>query len=113
MWCLARILPLMMGELVPEHNLQWENYLLMLTITDYIFAPVTSADISAYIKTLIKDHHDSFRDLYPLTPVIPKMHYIIHLPEWMTRYAYYVHISLVISDVLQIWPTFSLLVYAL
>ena len=87
MWTLARLLPLMIGELVPSDDPYWDNFLLLLTIADYVFAPVTSVEIAEYVKTLIKDHHQTFRELYPDQPIIPKMHYNIHLPEWMKRYA--------------------------
>ena len=86
MWCLARLLPLVIGGLIPEQNLYWDNFILMLKITDYIFAPVTSADIAMYVKDLILEHHQTFRELYPNASIIPKMHYMLHLPEWMIRY---------------------------
>ena len=86
MWCLAWLLPLMIGELVPQNDPYWQNFVLLLTITDYIFAPVTSDDITSYIKVLLKEHHERFCELYPNAPAIPKMHYMLHLPEWMERY---------------------------
>ena len=86
MWCLARLLPLMIGELVPQNDPYWQNFVLLLTITDYIFAPVTSDDIASYVKVLLKEHHKCFCEFYPSAPVIPKMHYMLHLPEWMKRY---------------------------
>ena len=49
MWCLARLLPLMTGDSVPEHDAHWENFNLMLSITDYAFAPVTSEEIIPYL----------------------------------------------------------------
>lgn len=85
MWCLSRLLPLMIGEMVSEQDPKWENFLLMLTITDYAFAPVTSEEIIPYLKSLIRDHHEAFKELYPNCPIIPKMHYLIHLPEWLLR----------------------------
>ena len=33
MWCLARLLPLMIGEYVPVSEPHWENYTLMFQIT--------------------------------------------------------------------------------
>ena len=85
MWCLARLLPLMIGDIVPEHSEHWECFLSMLTIVDYAFAPVTSAEIVPYLKTLIKEHHECFCAIYPLCTVIPKLHYVIHLPDFMLR----------------------------
>lgn len=85
MWCLGRLLPLMLGEDVPLGDQHWECFLLMLTIVDYVFAPVISNDDIPYLKDLIQEHHEMFREVYPLCPVIPKMHYMIHLPEWTEK----------------------------
>lgn len=88
MWCLARKLPLMVGTHIPEKKPHWDNFLLMLTITDYVFGPVISHEIIPYIKALIQEHHEAFCILYPNASIIPKMHYIIHLPEWISKYVY-------------------------
>lgn len=88
MWCLARILPLLIGEFIPTDELHWDKYLLMLTIVDYVFAPVTSNEVIPYLKTIIQEHHENFCHLYPDASVTPKFHYIIHLPEWLLRYMY-------------------------
>ena len=87
MWCFARLLPLMIGEKVPVNHPHWENFLLFLKITDYVFSPVTSADIVDYLSLLIHNHHTAFRELYPESSFIPKLHYVIHIPEWMRRYS--------------------------
>ena len=85
MWCLARLLPLLIGELVSPNEIHWESFLLLLTIIDYAFAPITSEDTDMYLKGVINDHHVLFWEVYSSCPVIPKMHYIIHLPEWIIR----------------------------
>lgn len=46
----------------------------MLTITDYVFGPVVSDDIAAYVKILIEEYHERFKQLYPTGTIIPKMH---------------------------------------
>ena len=50
MWCLARMLPLIIGDSVPEEDPHWENSLLLLTILEYILAPVVSQDDIAYLR---------------------------------------------------------------
>jgi hypothetical protein len=80
------MLPLLIGTNVTEHEPHWDNFLLMLCITDYIFGPVVSEGIIPYLKSLIQEHHEAFCDLYPHAPIIPKHHYIVHLPEWLLRY---------------------------
>ena len=48
-------------------------------------APKTTRALAAYLRELILEHHTAFKDLYPERPITPKMHYIIHIPQWMTR----------------------------
>lgn len=85
MWCLARLLPLMIGEFVPEDDDRWKLYTTFLTIVDYVLAPTTNEDIIDYLSRLINYHHSRFRELYPRCPIIPKQHYMIHFPDWMRK----------------------------
>ncbi len=85
MWCLATLLPFMIGEFVNSHDDHWDCFSLMLTICSYAFAPITTANAAMFLKERINEHHQLFKDIYPDCPVIPKMHYIIHLPEWMVE----------------------------
>ena len=68
MWCLALLLPIIIGHRVPEDDNHWENFVLLLSITDMVFAPVLSTDC-----------------VDPTCSVIPKMHYMIHYPECIER----------------------------
>ena len=49
MWCLGRFLPLHIGSLVPEGDRFWDNYLMLLTIMDYVFAPLTTPAKADYV----------------------------------------------------------------
>ena len=86
MWLLGRILPLVIGDLVPEDDENWENLLVMLKITDLLLAPTTTTDLLGYLAGLIESHHHKFRELYPNESVIPKMHFMVHMPGLMSRY---------------------------
>ena len=44
-----------------------------------------SADDVAYLRVLIEDHHKLFAKIYPEASIIPKMHYLIHVPDDMLR----------------------------
>ena len=85
MWCLARLLPLMIDEHIPQDDDRWELYKTFLTILDYVFAPNTNKDIIKYFRELIKDHHVKFRELYPDCLITPKQHYMVHIPDWMEK----------------------------
>ena len=85
MMCLTRLFPLLIGKEIPETCQEWQNYLLLLKILDIVFAPVLTLDVIAYLRTLISDHHQSFKCLYPLCQITPKIHYRIHYPHWISK----------------------------
>jgi hypothetical protein len=51
MWCLAGLLPLMIGTLIPEENEHWKNFLTIMM--DYIFSPTTSASIACCLYSSV------------------------------------------------------------
>ena len=46
-WALGCLLPLIVGQYVPDGNKKWENYLMILEITDYLLAPQVTLDEAA------------------------------------------------------------------
>lgn len=81
MWLLARILPIIIGRYVPDDDEMWENFCLLMNIVDIVFSPKLSTDDAGYLKHLINDHHTNFVKLYPTASVIPKMHFMVHIPR--------------------------------
>ena len=75
----------MLGKYVPEEDPLWGNYLLVLEITDILFAPEISVDDIGYLKMLIEEHYSTFVTLYPESSVIPKLPYIIHTPRLIQK----------------------------
>ena len=89
MWLLGRLLPILVGQYVPEDDEHWSNYLLLLDIVDIMFARRITEDTPGYLHQLIEEHHSNFTRLYPEYSVIPKMHFMIHVPRIMLRYMYF------------------------
>ena len=79
MWTSARMLPLMIGHLIPNDEPHWNHYLQLLDIVDIIFSPAIRPGIPSYLEVLIEENLEEFTELYS-SPVIPKMHYLIHIP---------------------------------
>ena len=75
----------MIADRIPEDNLRWKNFLILLEIIDYTFAPVLSHDHVAYLHMIIQEHHCGFTELYPLCSITPKLHFMIHYPQWIER----------------------------
>uniref|UniRef100_A0A1X7V4A6 Uncharacterized protein n=1 Tax=Amphimedon queenslandica TaxID=400682 RepID=A0A1X7V4A6_AMPQE len=86
MWCLARLLPIMIGNHIPKDNPYWLHFLALLEIVDYLFAPIISTECLDHMRILIRDHHSAFKELYPECNLIPKMHYMVHYPDWIQRF---------------------------
>ena len=85
MWLLGRILPAMVGHLLPIDDQHWTNFLLLLQIVDYLLAPSVTVDECAYLQILIQEHHQQFVKLYPGHNITPKMHYMVHMPRIMIK----------------------------
>ena len=84
-WCLARYLPLIIGDLVPESDSNWDHYLYLMEIADFFLAPITTMASIEYLKVLIEDYLVEFKRLYPHCHITPKCHYLIHVPTWMSK----------------------------
>lgn len=84
MWCLARFLPLMIGDMIPADDDRWENFITMLDILDYVLSPTTTAKKIAFVAVLVEDFLAEFSKIYD-RPLIPKMHYLVHVPSWMAK----------------------------
>ena len=86
MWLLGRILPAMVGHFVPEDDEYRQNFLLLMQITDYLLSPWITQDDAAFLQCQIAEHHQQFVQLYPSRSIIPKMHYIVHMPRLMISF---------------------------
>lgn len=85
MWLLGRLLPAMIGHLVPEDDTCWKNLILLLQIMDYLLAPKLTRDEAAYLQVLIEQHHNTYSRLYPEESITPKFHYMVHMPRIITE----------------------------
>jgi len=58
-----------------------------MDIVDILFCPKATHDHAAYVASLTNDHHTTFCELYPGHSIIPKLHFMVHMPKLMIRYA--------------------------
>ena len=113
MWNLAVYLPIFIGDEIPDDDDEWECYLLLLDILKICVSCVLSVDIIDYLKVLIELYLNTFRDCYPHMNIIPKQHYLIHLPTQMLKYVMYVHMYYFVHTytyvyVTGLWKTYYL-----
>ena len=86
MWLLARTFPLIIGDLIPEENANWDCLLKLFEICKICTAPALSEDTAAYLELLIEEHHGQFKKLYITASIIPKMHFLVHYPRQILRF---------------------------
>lgn len=78
-WCLLRLLPKMIGDLIPMDSKHWELLLLLLHCMEFIFSPSLTVAATLYLSKVIEEHHSLFLELYPLH-LRPKHHFMLHYP---------------------------------
>ena len=91
MWLLARIFPLLVGDLVPRDSPHWHCFLKLLKICEICTSFKLTADTAAYLEILIEEHHQDFMKLYPTKSIIPKMHYMVYSPRQILNFGSLVH----------------------
>jgi len=74
MWTLGRMLPVMIGHLIPQEDEHWVHYVQLPEIVDLIFIPTVNPESPGYLEVLIEENLEQFVVLYR-EPVLPSMHF--------------------------------------
>jgi len=73
---------MMIASKVSSEDDNWRYYCMLISITQYLFAPkFKKINDLAILQMLIQSHHDKFISIYPHNSVIPKLHYLLHMPR--------------------------------
>lgn len=86
MWTLGRLLPVMIGHIIPEDNAHWLHFLEVLDILDLIFSPFVRPETPGYLEVLLEQNLQAFHNLYPDNSILPKMHFLVHMPTFLARF---------------------------
>ena len=74
-WCLLRLLPVMIGELVPINDLKWEVVLKLFDVVDYVTQHCyTMSDIDIMHEVVI-EFNDLYSSVFTDVNIKPKQHY--------------------------------------
>lgn len=84
MACLIRLLPLIVGDLVPPGDEAWEVLLDFLQCLQLICARVLSPGQIAYLEDLLSSFGHKRRQVFNREDT-PKHHYLYHYPKQMSR----------------------------
>lgn len=79
MLVLLKILPFLMDKIGENHYTQMLRN--MLEIIKILFSPIIAVSTLSRLKLLIEQHLKHFKQLFPDENIIPKQHYLLHLPS--------------------------------
>ena len=85
-WCLIRMFPFLIGDLIPEGDKYFSLILILLEIMDIIFAPSVSMEQTISLEDLINRMFSKFYSLFPTTRPINKFHHMAHYPAAIRTY---------------------------
>ncbi len=77
-YCLFRLLPFMIGDLVPPGNEHWAFFLELRKCADYLFAQKWTNGTAAQFGYLWELHLRHFKRLFPDSNLLPKHHFLLH-----------------------------------
>ena len=90
-WCLFRLLPLILYDLISGDNDAWRLYGLLSEIFEIVFAPRFEKHILSHLNLLISKFYSSFVAEAP-SYVKPKFHFLLHYPRLMSFYGPLCHL---------------------
>ena len=82
LWCLATILPLILGDLVDVEDEKWEHFLTILEINRIVFSSEINKSQLPYLSSLISAYFEGHIKFYG--DLKPKDHFLSHYPDaWL------------------------------
>ena len=86
MWLLAQVLPLILSSLVDTDTEHWACFASLLEIMAISFSNTICQETILYLKTAVKEHLALFKRVFPDAPIIPKQHFLVHLPSQLFKF---------------------------
>ena len=79
---LCKVLPFLLELLgVDLKSREFQFLIQLLLIIQHVYSPVISTETIEYLKELIATYLSSFSDIYPESRLLPKHHYLVHIPN--------------------------------
>ena len=76
-----RLLPFFIAPFVDTNNEYYTFLMELIQIVQIIMSPVITIDTIQHLKQLIAEHLTKFTMLFPDKNILPKQHYLIHIPN--------------------------------
>ncbi|XP_071814886.1 uncharacterized protein [Apostichopus japonicus] len=92
-WTLIRLLPLLVGEHVPQNDMVWDVLLSLKDIVELVHSPVFTEEMITSLDAKIHDHKHQFTKAFPGKALKPKHHFIEHYTEEIKMFGPLVKVS--------------------
>lgn len=89
---LLRLLPFMVGNVVPEGDSAWAVLMELKDIVELVLSPTFTEEMIQYLKSKIRDHRQILLEVFPDYKLRPKHHYVEHYPELIRCFGPLVHL---------------------
>jgi hypothetical protein len=76
-----RLLPFIIGPLVDSADPYYLFLVELIHIVQLVFSPVIKIGTIHYLKQIIDEHLSNFKKLFPNSNILPKHHYLVHIPS--------------------------------
>ena len=89
MWLLAEVLPLILSTLVSTDSQHCEciaSLVSLLKLMGIAFSANVFQETILYLKTAVKEHLLLFKRVFPQAPIIPRQHFLVHLPSQLFNF---------------------------
>lgn len=86
MWCLIRLIFIMVGNVIPIGNDYWQLLLHLREICDIAASPAHSVDTITYLEGTVFDFLELYIALIPHEKLTPKMHYLQHYSKQIQKF---------------------------
>lgn len=80
-WALLRLLPLLIGNLVPNSEPAWEILMDLREIVELVMSVKFSEAMLCFLERKIVEHRQLLQDTFPNLKLRPKHHYVEHYPH--------------------------------
>lgn len=85
-WALLRLLPLIIGERVPEGEPTWQILLNLKDIVELVLSSVHTESTICFLESKISEHRHRFLEAFPAEKLIPKHHFLEHYPQMIRAF---------------------------
>ena len=84
-WTLLRVVPFLLGSLVPAHETAWVLLMDLVLLVQFFCAPRMDGAMRDRMQMLVEKWLKDFRRTFPQFRFTPKFHYMLHYRHWASK----------------------------